>query len=122
MRINALFSKAANLSGLFEDPRVSGQINNIFHKVYMQVDETGTVAAAASAGMVVPLINNYVNLRIDRPFLFFIWDNDKGVVLFEGKIEEPTEFMELNNKFGSTNNNGKLKLNVVFCQFGSNFQ
>ena len=70
----------------------------------MQVDETGTVAAAASAGQVVPLINSFVNLRVDRPFLFFIWDNEKGVVLFEGKIEEPTEVFEKNKPTQSDNN------------------
>ncbi|KAJ8711690.1 hypothetical protein PYW08_008644 [Mythimna loreyi] len=104
MRITSLFTNAANLSGIFEDPEAGGYINNMIHKVYMQVDEKGTVAAAASAGMVVPLINNYINLRIDRPFLFFIWDNEKGVVLFEGKIEEPTEYKDVNNQLGNNNN------------------
>ncbi|KAJ8709123.1 hypothetical protein PYW07_008949 [Mythimna separata] len=105
MRITSLFSTAANLSGIFENPKVSGHVSSIIHKVYMQVDEKGTIAAAASAGQIVPLINNYVNVRVDRPFLFFIWDNLKKVVLFEGKIEEPTKFNDGKNNF-SNNNNG----------------
>lgn len=102
MGISTLFSPAANLSGIVNGAEV--HLNTIFHKVYMAVDEKGTTAAAATAGLVVPLINNFVQLRVDRPFLFFIWDNEKGVVLFEGKIEEPTEFVALNNKYGQPQN------------------
>ncbi|CAH1636000.1 unnamed protein product [Spodoptera littoralis] len=102
MGISTLFSPAANLSGIINGAEV--HLNTIFHKVYMAVDEKGTTAAAATAGLVVPLINNFVQLRVDRPFLFFIWDNEKGVVLFEGKVEEPTEFVALNNKYGQPQN------------------
>ncbi|KAG6462367.1 hypothetical protein O3G_MSEX013209 [Manduca sexta] len=93
MRINALFSTEANLSSIFEGSKP--YVNGIYHKVYMSVDEEGTVAAAASSAMVVPLINDGVDLRADRPFVFFIRDNLSGVVLFEGKIEEPNEFVEV---------------------------
>uniref|UniRef100_A0A2A4K156 Serpin domain-containing protein n=1 Tax=Heliothis virescens TaxID=7102 RepID=A0A2A4K156_HELVI len=98
MGISTLFTPSANLSGIFEG--TSAYLNNIFHKVYMSVDEKGTIAAASTAGMVVPLIFSQVQLRVDRPFIFFILDNDNGVVLFEGKIEDPTEFVELGNKHG----------------------
>ncbi|KAH9644026.1 hypothetical protein HF086_004287 [Spodoptera exigua] len=96
MGISTLFSPAANLSGIIDG--AEAHLNTIFHKVYMSVDEKGTIAAAATAGLVVPLINNFVQLRVDRPFLFFIWDNEKGVVLFEGKIDEPTEFVAVNSQ------------------------
>ncbi|KAF9786579.1 hypothetical protein SFRURICE_016302, partial [Spodoptera frugiperda] len=80
-------------------------LNTIFDKVYMSVDEKGTIAAAATADMLVPLMDNFVPLLVNRPFIFFIWDNEKGVVLFEGKIEEPTEFDAVtNNKFGQPEN------------------
>lgn len=88
MRINTLFTKKANITGIFENE--ASQVNNILHKVYMSVDEVGTVAAAASSAMVIPLIEDGVQLRVDRPFVFFIRDNKFGLVLFEGKIEEPT--------------------------------
>lgn len=60
----------------------------------MSVDEAGTVAAAVSAAVVVPLSFSGVEINVDKPFVFFIRDNDLGIVLFEGKIEEPTAFVE----------------------------
>lgn len=101
MRITTLFSPKANVSGIFEGG--SSQINNIFHKVHMTVDEAGTVAAAATAAMVVPLIGNFAQLRVDRPFVFFIRDNIAGLVLFEGKIEEPTISVAKNGLHGEKN-------------------
>ncbi|KAI8437670.1 hypothetical protein MSG28_011919 [Choristoneura fumiferana] len=94
MRITALFSAQSNLSGIFEGGTT--QINHLFHKVHISVDEDGTVAAAATAAMVVPLIQGSVQLVVDRPFVFFIRDNNLGLVLFEGKIEEPNEFVQQN--------------------------
>lgn len=60
------------------------------------MDESGTVAAAATGAMVIPLIQNGVQLVVDRPFVFFIRDNTHGLVLFEGKIEEPTVYTDKN--------------------------
>ncbi|XP_047537845.1 uncharacterized protein LOC125071568 [Vanessa atalanta] len=94
MRINTLFSKNANLSGMFENG--SAQVNNFLHKVYLSVDETGTVAAAASSAMVIPLIEDGVQLKVDRPFVFFIRDNELELIIFEGKIEEPSLYAEQN--------------------------
>lgn len=98
MRITTLFSSQSNLSGIFEGD--STQINHLFHKVHISVDEDGTVAAAATAAMVVPLIHGSVQLVVDRPFVFFIRDNKLGLVLFEGKIEEPNEFVQQNAVVG----------------------
>ncbi|CAH0402318.1 unnamed protein product [Chilo suppressalis] len=92
MRISTLFASSSNLSGIFDGD--SPYINSMYHKVHMTVDEQGTVAAAATAAMVVPLIEDGVQLRVDRPFVFFIRDNELRVVLFEGRIEEPTPFVD----------------------------
>lgn len=92
MRITTLFSQAANLSGIFGAGEYAN-VNSLYHSVHMKVDEVGTIAAAASTSAVVPLSNDQVQLQINRPFLFFIIDKKAGVTLFEGKIEEPTEFV-----------------------------
>lgn len=91
MKIKTLFTGKSDLTGMFNES--SPQVNNIFHKVHISVDESGTVAAAASSAMVIPLIENGVQIRVDHPFLFFIRDNKRGLVLFEGKIEEPTPYV-----------------------------
>ncbi|XP_053616051.1 uncharacterized protein LOC128678491 [Plodia interpunctella] len=90
MRVRSLFSSSSNLTGIFNGE--SPQINSIFHKAFMSVDEVGTVAAAASSAMIVPLISSGVQLRVDRPFIFFIRDNELGLVLFEGKIDDPMPY------------------------------
>ncbi|XP_050680312.1 leukocyte elastase inhibitor-like [Leptidea sinapis] len=87
MRVVSLFTKNANLSGMYEGG--APQVDSIIHRVHMTVDEQGTVAAAASSAMVIPLIGAEVQLRVDRPFVFFIRNNKLGQVLFEGKIDEP---------------------------------
>lgn len=90
MKINEAFTKDSNLTGVFQGE--SAQINALFHKVYIDVNEQGTEAAASTGAVVVPLISDNVQLLVDRPFVFFIRDNELGSVLFEGKIEEPTRW------------------------------
>lgn len=92
MHINSLFSSRANLTGIFEASTAS--VSGFQHKVHIAVDEVGTVAAAASAAVVVPLSFSGVEVKVDKPFVFLIRDNDEGILLFEGKIEEPTAFEE----------------------------
>ncbi|CAK1593799.1 unnamed protein product [Parnassius mnemosyne] len=99
MKINSLFSGNVDLSGMFNGS--SPQVNNIFHKVHISVDEYGTVAAAASSAMVIPLIENGVQIRVDRPFVFFIIDNKLGSILFEGKVEEPTPYVPVVPKYSN---------------------
>ncbi|XP_059058744.1 uncharacterized protein LOC131852124 [Achroia grisella] len=117
MRIVDLFSKKSNLTGMFV--KESPQINGFVHKVHISVDETGTIAAAASSAFVVPLISDGIQLRVDRPFLFFIKDNNLGIVLFEGKVDDPIPYVAPNHaapepakdiKLNGTKNNQILKL------------
>jgi serpin B len=64
-------------------------IQQVKHKVFVEVNEEGTVAAAAThfsfgAGAAMP-----VQFVVDRPFFFAIRDNTTGTVLFMGAINEP---------------------------------
>ncbi|MBN1693910.1 serpin family protein [candidate division WOR-3 bacterium] len=68
-------------------------IGKVIHKTFLEVDEEGTEAAAATVvemiwestggGEVFPV------MRINRPFLFAIRENHSGTILFIGKIIDP---------------------------------
>lgn len=66
------------------------QISEVMHKTYLEVDESGTTAAAATSVGVrftsLPMIEEY---RFDSPFLIFLRERDSGLVLFSGKIMDP---------------------------------
>ena len=65
-------------------------ISEVKHKTFVQVDEEGTEAAAATSVEIsvtsAPLV---VSMRVDRPFLFAIRENHSGTILFMGKMMRP---------------------------------
>ena len=85
----------ADFSGITGDKSFS--ISAAIHKAYIDVDEQGTEAAAATAvamaGMAMrpmappppPII-----FRADHPFLFLIRDSSSGAILFLGHLADPT--------------------------------
>jgi serpin B len=66
----------------------------VFHKGFVRVDEKGTEAAAATA--VLAEVAGAApgagprQVRIDRPFLFLIRDRASGMVLFLGRVSDPS--------------------------------
>jgi len=60
------------------------------HKGFVQVDERGTEAAAATAGNVALTgMSEIIEFTADHPFIFLIQHKDTGVVLFMGKMMNP---------------------------------
>jgi serpin B len=75
------------------DPGEGLVIAEVFHKGFVRVDEKGTEAAAATA--VVMRSRSMPEapprqLKVDRPFLFLIRDNASGLVLFLGRVSDPS--------------------------------
>lgn len=76
------------------DPKDRLVLAKVFHKGFVRVDEKGTEAAAASAvggvmgGMAPGAGPRLVN--VDRPFLFLIRDKASGLVLFLGRVSDPS--------------------------------
>jgi serpin B len=66
----------------------------VIHKTRLEVDEKGTVAAAATAvimraGSAMPQQREKKTLIFDRPFVALIGDSQTGAILFAGVIEDP---------------------------------
>ncbi|KAL8466176.1 hypothetical protein ACS0TY_035328 [Phlomoides rotata] len=62
-------------------------VKAIFHKSFIEVNEEGTEAAAASACVFVNC--SAVDFVADHPFLFIIREDLTGVVLFIGQLLDP---------------------------------
>ena len=69
-------------------------IGAVLHKAFVEVDEAGTEAAAATVVMmskasIAP--GEPVELVADHPFLFVIRHRKTGAILFMGRLARPTE-------------------------------
>jgi serpin B len=70
-------------------------ISEVFHKTFLELDENGTEAAAATAVVVVLKAEVHVapkepiEVKIDRPFLFAIQHRASGACLFFGHVTDP---------------------------------
>ena len=64
-------------------------ISDIEHKTIIEVNEEGTVAAAANSFSMGLVAEKPVSFIVDRPFILFIRDDRTGNILFEGKVTEP---------------------------------
>jgi serpin B len=82
------FTGAADFSGIFGAPDIC--ISDIIHKAFISVDEKGTEAAAATAVIFIETSGFSPSFIANRPFLFVIRDRLTGVILFMGRILDPT--------------------------------
>jgi serpin B len=83
------FTGAADFSGIADDPLA---ISEVKQKIYIDVNEEGTEAAAVTSVAIERTSinpNQKPTFRADRPFLFVIRENSTGTILFMGKIGEP---------------------------------
>jgi serpin B len=85
------FRDEADFSGMADRRDIF--FSMVIHKAYLDVDESGTEAAAASGIVMVvsgarfrtrPFI-----FRADHPFLFLIRDRRTGIILFIGRLVNP---------------------------------
>ncbi|MDD5773688.1 MAG: ankyrin repeat domain-containing protein [bacterium] len=82
------FSKMDSTNNLF--------ISEVIHKAFIDVNEEGAVAGAATyADMTEGGISKDAPVfRADRPFIFLIRDNWSGNILFLGRVTDPNVFLE----------------------------
>jgi serpin B len=84
----------SDLSGIAKDV----SLDAVYHATFVQVDENGTEASAATVAGGGPMaapggtakLPEPLEVRVDRPFLFFIVDRPSGLVLFMGRVVDPS--------------------------------
>ncbi|HNB03541.1 MAG TPA: serpin family protein, partial [Methanoregulaceae archaeon] len=92
MGMPTAFSPSADLSGM--DGTRNLYIGDVIHQAFVDVNEEGTEAAAATAVVVqramVPMGQPPIPVfRADHPFLFLIQEDESGLILFIGRVEHP---------------------------------
>lgn len=84
------FSNKADFSGM--TGHYDLKISKVIHKAFIEVNEKGTEAAAAT-GVIMALKSAYISNKIifkaDHPFFFIIRENSTGSILFMGKLAKP---------------------------------
>jgi serpin B len=79
----------ADFTNLYDGPG-KAFISEVKHKSFIQVDEEGTEAAAAtSVTITLTSAGDAFYMRVDRPFIFVLYDNHSKTILFIGKITQP---------------------------------
>jgi serpin B len=82
------FGPGADFSGISPDIFIS----KVLHKAVIEVNEKGSEAAAATVVEMItsmPVVEEIIEFRVDRPFFFVIADDRTGSILFMGKVVEP---------------------------------
>jgi serpin B len=89
MGVRSVFGPSANLQRL----ATSGPlwVNVATHQVFVQVNERGTEAAAATIGglMMGAIPPEPLVFSVDRPFIFVIRHKPTGTILFLGNVVDP---------------------------------
>jgi serpin B len=91
----AFKASVADFSGMTGNRELC--ISAVIHKAFIDLDEQGTEAAAATAVvmqramMPAPDPTPPPVFRADHPFIFLIRDNRSGSILFMGRVTDPTK-------------------------------
>jgi serpin B len=93
MGMKRAFSRTADFSGISTAENL--YISAVLHKAYVDVNEEGTEAAAATGvmggAMAARRPEPVPTFRADHPFLFLIRDTKAGNILFMGRLTNPSK-------------------------------
>ena len=90
MGMGNMFSPAADLSGI--DGTRNLFVSKVLQKVFVEVNEEGSEAAAAT-GVIVMMRSmppRKQTFNVDHPFIFMIRDTLTGMLLFQGRVVDPS--------------------------------
>jgi serpin B len=91
MGMGTAFSRYADLSGMTGEKNLF--IDEVIHKAFIEVSETGTEAAAATAaiiGLKSSLRDEPVVFNADHPFIYFLIDRETDCIIFTGRFVKPS--------------------------------
>jgi len=89
MGMPTAFTDAADFSGMTGNRELF--IDKVIHQAFIEVNEEGTEAAAATGvSMKLSAAMPEEVFRADRPFIFLIRDMDTGLILFMGRVTDPS--------------------------------
>jgi len=85
------FTNNADFSGITGDRSLA--IDKVIHKAYIDVNEEGTEAAAATAVTMrkTAMLLDEVIFKADHPFIYLIRDNETNTILFVGRLMNPNQ-------------------------------
>lgn len=89
MGITDLFH--GDVANLTKISKQSTYVSRVIHKAIIEVNEIGTVAAAATGGT-VSFKQTPVEFNANRPFGFLIIDRVTSTLLFSGQVRRPGKF------------------------------
>lgn len=93
--VKAFSKNEADFSGISNDL----YIDKIIQHAFIEINEMGTEAAAATAIKIVKRsIENSIDIILNRPFVFLITDKSNGVILFNGIFKGSSSTMTENIK------------------------
>ena len=85
--VDAFKPSIADFQGI--DPRL--YVKDALQKTYVDVNEEGTEAAAATViETVSEMSHSPLRFVADHPFIFIIQDDESGAILFMGRVMDPT--------------------------------
>ncbi len=91
----AFHLQRADFGGMVDLSLAYGNVymSEVFHKIFVEVNEEGTEAAAATAvemKMESAILDPTV-MRVDHPFIFTIEEKETGTLIFIGQVNNPEE-------------------------------
>jgi len=81
------FGRGADFSGMVEGGGI--WLDQVEHEAFVEVDEQGTRAAAATGAAMAA--SHGPTVAVDRPFVYVIRDRGAGAILFIGRVLDPTD-------------------------------
>ena len=91
MGIKKIFTDAADLSGMAKRPL---KVSDIIQKCVIKVNEEGSEAAAATAVAIQNKSEDVLptpKFNANKPFLYFIVERSSGMILFSGRLVDPSK-------------------------------